>query len=414
MSKKGLSLLLLFFTYFVGINPAHSQNYELKTVVIDPGHGGKDPGAVANGVREKNVVLNVGIKAGELIKAAHPNVNVVYTRKKDVFIPLDQRANIANQNKADLFISVHANVCGAPSVRGSETFILGLHKSQENLEVAKKENSVILMEDDYNNLYEGFDPKESESYIMFELIQGQHLEQSTLLADRMQTEFSTTAKRSNRGVKQAGFLVLWKTSMPSVLVELGFMSNVNEAKYLSSEAGQYELATAIANAFTSYKNKVENKKSATTTQSAKEKKTPKTENTTQAKAPLNEGEPQKEKESQINSETKPNSNEGTKDKALTTNAPQATTEISELKGTWFAVQIMSLNQAEKENSPLFKSQKPIYHLEEGGMHKYYLAISKKKQDINQLLHTIRKDFNGAFPVAFVDGKKVSFNSITSD
>lgn len=384
MSKRDLIILLLAISFVIGGVPAHSQNYELKTVVIDAGHGGKDPGAVANSVREKDVVLAVALDAGAQIKAAYPNVNVIYTRDKDVFIPLDQRADIANKNKADLFISIHANICGTTSVKGSETFVLGLHKTQENLEVAKKENAVILLEEDYDNRYTGFDPKESESYIMFELVQSQYLEHSTMLADRLQTEFRTTAQRSNRGVKQAGFLVLWKTSMPSVLVELGFLSNANEAKYLKSAAGQKALASSIANAFSSYKMKMEGKNEAATV----------TTSTTQQPAATTTSIPDKE----------PEITPTTKDEEA------QIIEVSSLKGIWFAVQIMSLDQIEKENSPRFKNQKLIYHLKENGLHKYFLAASQEKQMVSQQSYQIKKDFNGAFPVAFIDGKKVGFNS----
>ena len=176
-------------------------------VVIDPGHGGKDPGAVSKGIQEKDVVLGIGLKLGKYINENFPDVKVVFTRNTDVFVPLIDRSRIANKNKADLFISLHANTCGTPSLRGTETFVLGLHRSNDNLDVAKKENSVILMEDNYRQTYEGFDPNSSESYIMFEMVQDNYLDQSLSFADDIQRQFKSRLESSNRGVKQAGFLV---------------------------------------------------------------------------------------------------------------------------------------------------------------------------------------------------------------
>ena len=228
------------------------------TLVIDPGHGGKDPGCIGTIAREKTINLSVALQLGNLIEENHPNVNVVYTRKTDVFIPLDERANIANRYKADLFISIHVNSVRRGNASGTETYTLGLSKSDENLEVAMRENSVILMEDDYLLTYEGFDPMSTESYIMFELIQSRHFEQSVSFASEIQKSY-VRAKRGNRGVRQAGLLVLRKTSMASVLTELGFLSNRNEERYLASKEGQSDLAFAIFQAFSNYKNDYDRK-----------------------------------------------------------------------------------------------------------------------------------------------------------
>jgi N-acetylmuramoyl-L-alanine amidase len=225
--------------------------------VIDPGHGGHDPGAVSGDIREKDLVLSVGLRLGNKIKNSFPGVKVIYTRSKDVFIPLHERATIAIKNKADVFISIHANYVAESRVRGSETFTLGLHRSQENLEVAKKENAVILLEEDYSANYQGFDPRETESYIMFENLQSEYQSQSIELASQIQTAFTKNIGLVNRGVKQAGFLVLRQTSMPSVLVEIGFISNPTERNYLSSEAGREKISESIFQAFSYYKKSID-------------------------------------------------------------------------------------------------------------------------------------------------------------
>lgn len=256
--KLNIVLIIVFFLSVGSITAKNAPNKPF-TVIIDPGHGGKDPGASYKQVKEKNVVLQIGLKLGDYIHQNLPGVRVIYTRDKDVFVPLHTRADIANSHKADLFISLHANFCGAPSITGTETFVLGLHRTEENLEVAKKENSVILMEDDYSSRYEGFDPNSPESYIMFEMVQDQHLNQSINFAADIQNQFKTRSKRNDRGVKQAGFLVLRRTSMPSVLIETGFLSNPHEAHYLNSDQGQSYLASAIYRAVRDYKNSVDSK-----------------------------------------------------------------------------------------------------------------------------------------------------------
>ena len=223
-------------------------------VVIDPGHGGHDPGAIGRRGKEKNINLNVALKVGQLIQNNCNDVKVIYTRKTDVFIPLDRRAQIANNAKADLFISIHTNsIARGRTVRGAETYTLGLHRTEENLEVAKKENSVILIEDNYEQRYAGFNPNSSESYIIFEFVQDKNMEKSVKLATLIQKQFKNTAKRIDKGVHQAGFLVLRATSMPSVLVELGYISTPDEEQYLLSDAGTTALSNSIYKAFLNYK-----------------------------------------------------------------------------------------------------------------------------------------------------------------
>ncbi len=223
-------------------------------LVIDAGHGGKDPGAVGKTSKEKDINLKVALALGKLIQDNLKDVKVVYTRKTDVFVELDQRAKIANQNKADLFLSIHTNAsAGNKTVKGTETYTLGMHRAASNLEVAKRENSAIMLEKDYEERYEGFNPKSSESYIIFELMQDEYMKQSVSLAGMIQKQFASTAKRNNRGVHQAGFLVLRATSMPSCLVEVGYISTPEEEKYLNTQEGVNNLSKSLYNAIKQYK-----------------------------------------------------------------------------------------------------------------------------------------------------------------
>lgn len=224
------------------------------TLVIDAGHGGKDPGAQSRKAKEKNINLAVALAFGKLVEQNCPDVKVVYTRKTDVFVELNERANIANRAKADLFVSIHTNSTAAKvGPRGAETYTLGMHRAADNLAVAKRENSVITLENDYEEKYEGFDPNSSESYIIFELMQDRNMASSVKLAGLIQKQFRNHAGRVDKGVHQAGFLVLRATSMPSVLVELGYINNPSEATYLTSSAGVSALAKSIYNAFVAYK-----------------------------------------------------------------------------------------------------------------------------------------------------------------
>jgi len=254
-----LLALLLQFLCLSGFVKAQDYKTSLETVVIDPGHGGKDPGAQGKKANEKDVVLAISLKLGQYIEENYKDVKVLYTRTEDVFIPLHKRAEVANKNHADLFISIHANANHNTQVFGTETFSMGMHTNQRNLEVAKKENAVITFEEDYTTRYEGFDPHSSESYIVFELMQNIYSDQSLSFAAFVQDQFRERARRFDRGVKQAGFLVLWQTTMPSVLIETGFISNPEEEAYLTSEEGQDYLASAIFRAFRDYKNAIEQK-----------------------------------------------------------------------------------------------------------------------------------------------------------
>lgn len=252
-----LSILLFAFKNF-STKPNQAKG-KVRTVVIDPGHGGHDSGCHGSSSYEKHVALAVSLKLGKLIEQYFPDVKVIYTRKTDVFVELYRRAQIANENKADLFICIHCN-SGPKTAYGAETFVMGLHKTNENLAVARRENAVILKEDKYQKHYDGFDPNSPEAHIIFSLYQNAYLNQSLFFADKVQQEFKNYAKRYNRGVKQAGFLVIYKTAMPSVLIETGFLTNHDEEKYLVSEFGQSQMAVSILRAFNNYKNWMEGTK----------------------------------------------------------------------------------------------------------------------------------------------------------
>jgi N-acetylmuramoyl-L-alanine amidase len=230
----------------------------LKTVCLDAGHGGKDPGCLGpKGAHEGIVTLKIILALGKKLKQEYPDLKVIYTRETDDFIKLNERANIANRNKADLFISVHCNAAANKSAYGTETYTMGLHKTDGNLNVAKRENSVILQEKDYQTAYNGFDPNSPLAHIMMANYQSAFLASSVKFASKVEDQFAKTYQRKSFGVKQAGFLVIWRTAMPSVLVETGFLTNPDEEGYLASEKGQQEVADAIANAFKQYKEEIE-------------------------------------------------------------------------------------------------------------------------------------------------------------
>jgi N-acetylmuramoyl-L-alanine amidase len=233
----------------------HSQKSQVKdvfTVVLDAGHGGKDSGNRGNQYYEKHIALTVTLKIGAILKK-NPDINIIYTRKNDVFIPLNKRADIANSAKADLFVSIHCDA-HTSNAYGAGTFVLGLHENDRNFRIAQKENSVIFLEEDYEKNYDGFDPNNPESVISLVLMQETYLDQSIQAANTIQQSFVRNLERKNRTVKQAGFLVLRNTYMPSVLVELGFLTNKIEGAYLNSKKGQNEMSEAIAKAIVSYKN----------------------------------------------------------------------------------------------------------------------------------------------------------------
>jgi N-acetylmuramoyl-L-alanine amidase len=254
---KIITIFLCFiwpFTFSTALSPLNA--YKVKTVVIDAGHGGHDSGCLGASSKEKEITLALALQLGHYIETKLPDVQVIYTRKTDKFVALEERAAIANRNKADLFISIHCNAAASKTAYGAETYVMGLHKTDDNLAVAKRENSVMMLEDNYKEIY-NFDPSSPEAYIMLSLNQNAYLEQSTLFASLVQNEFRDKVGRHDRGVKQAGFWVLHRTAMPAVLIEAGFLTNNTEESFLRTQYGQDLMASAMFRAFRDYKTKIE-------------------------------------------------------------------------------------------------------------------------------------------------------------
>ena len=382
MRQNRLYIILFLCSLWLALPLSHlSAQGKDFTLVIDPGHGGKDPGAIGKKGKEKNINLNVALKLGNLIKENCKDVNIVYTRQKDTFVALDRRAQIANNAKADLFISIHTNsVARGRTVRGTETYTLGLHRTDDNLEVAKKENSVILIESDYEQRYAGFNPNSSESYIIFEFLQDKNMEKSVDFATLIQRQFKSTAKRIDKGVHQAGFLVLRETTMPGVLVELGYISTPDEERYLLTESGTDALARSIYQAFVSYKNQHDSP-------SARRKEPIRPAVTSEKPAPR-----------EVKPKAKPASATASKSK------PQAS------KGKpVFKIQILTSDKKLSTNNRQFKGLSPVSYYQEKGLYKYTYGEST---DYNKVLRTKRQiasKFKDAFIIAFKDGKKMDVN-----
>lgn len=254
--KFYLFITILSIAIF-SFKPQKFHKYKLKKVVLDAGHGGKDPGCLGKVFKESDIALNVVLELGKMIKEKHPDVEVIFTRKDNQFIELGERANIANKAGADLFISIHCNSSSNPNIRGTETYLMGMHKTEENLEVAKRENAVVIQEENYLDKYEGFDPHSPISHILFVNFQHAFLSNSLQFAEKVDHKLAEKTGLRSRGVKQAGFLVLWKTAMPSVLVEIGYLSNPEEEKFLGKHENQLKIAEAIASAFSEYKELIE-------------------------------------------------------------------------------------------------------------------------------------------------------------
>ena len=253
-------LLISFFLFSSFSDNEKTLNTKIKTIVIDPGHGGKDPGTMGTkrfNIYEKHIALDVSLKLGKLIKDKYPEINIIYTRKEDFFLELYERTEIANKSKADLFISIHCDGYTNPEPYGASVFVMGMSKLKQNMDVAIRENSVMYLEDNYKEKYNGFDPKSPESYIVFTLMQNSYLNHSVKIAEEVEKEFAIQAKRKSRGVKQAPFYVISRVNMPSILVECGFLTNPKEEEYLHTEEGQNAIARSIFNGFNTYKNHID-------------------------------------------------------------------------------------------------------------------------------------------------------------
>lgn len=361
------------------------------TVVLDAGHGGHDAGAVGAYSKEKTINLAIALEVGRLISKGMDDVKVVYTRTKDVFIPLTQRANIANKAEADLFISIHTNSVEnkSRSPQGTETYSLGLARSEENLAVAKRENSVILLEDDYKTRYAGFNPNSSESYIIFEFMQDKYMEQSVHMASLVQKQFRGYCARVDKGVKQAGFLVLRATSMPSILVEVGFISHREEERYLNSATGQKKIAEGIYRAFRQYKSEHD----------ARTKKT----NATPVALSL-------EKEVKGNVAGRTTAEVSSKTAAPTVlqneSLPSTGTNAPDIL---FKIQILASNAPIKKGDAQFKGLNPVECYEENGYYKYTYGSSRDYNEMARKRKEILPKFGSAFIVAFRKGEKMDIN-----
>ena len=353
-------------------------------VVIDAGHGGHDPGAVGKISKEKDINLSVALKLGKLIENNCKDTKVIYTRKKDVFVKLNRRAEIANEAKADLFISIHTNSVGGGNhtAKGASTWTLGLAKSDANLQVAKRENSVILYEDDYKTRYAGFNPNSAESYIIFEFMQDQYMEKSVHLASLIQKQFKNTCQRADRGVHQAGFLVLKASAMPSVLVELGFISTPQEERYLNSANGSAELAKGIYQAFVAYKDEQLNRSGKTAdVVMPKEKPQPKSSETAAAQ-------PAPAKKTPVKT------------------APVKTAQTDKHAAPVFKIQIMVSDKKLPMNDRRFKGLKGVGYYREKGMYKYTYGSSTDYNKIYRMRKDIVSKFKDAFIIAFRNEEKM--------
>lgn len=362
-------LLVSFVDSVLAISVKQNDETHVSVVVIDPGHGGKDAGAAVGKAMEKDIVLDLALRLGESIQKKYPDIKVIYTRKTDVFIPLHERARIANKNKADLFISIHINGTDNNYAKGTETFVLGDHRSDDNFEVVKKENSVILLEDDYNTTYEGFDPNSSESYIMFANAQSEYFDQSVMFASEIQSQFRHIG-RVDRSVKQAGFLVLRQAAMPSVLIEAGFISHPDERNYLVSTNGKTFLSEAIFKAFESYKRKIENKSSFA------------------VKSENNEIRNQAPEKPEIESQRETDNN-----------VVEVVSEKSEQKkpDIYFTVQIAASTKKLETVASNFKGLKNVFSIRNGNTYKYYAG----KFDTVNIANAHHKSIKAKYPDAFV-------------
>lgn len=395
MCKK-VTLIWALMCMFVMTSLAANKRF---TLVIDPGHGGHDAGALGAISKEKNINLAVALRFGKYVEQNLPEVRVIYTRTKDVFIPLNERANIANRANADLFISVHTNALPAGKVaRGFETYTLGMHRAKDNLDVAMRENSVISMEKDYQQRYQGFDPRSSESYIIFEFIQGKNMERSVDLARMIQRGVCDGANRPDKGVHQAGFLVLRETSMPGCLIELGFITTPDEERLLNNDSRVDDIARGIYEAFAKYKNKYD--RSVSVPYRAKDSEevnipkivpdqepAPKTRVVTRGKQPKRE-EATPEQPKRMEKKVK---------KAEVADAPV------------FKLQIFVGSRNLRKGDAHFKGETDYDSFQEGNLVKYTLGASTNYNEIYRLRKEKLDKFPEAFIIAFKNGQKYDVN-----
>lgn len=410
MCKK-VTLIWALMCMFVMTSLAANKRF---TLVIDAGHGGHDAGALGAISKEKNINLAVALRFGKYVEQNLPEVRVIYTRKTDVFIPLNERANIANRANADLFISVHTNALPAGKVaRGFETYTLGMHRAKDNLDVAMRENSVISMEKDYQQRYQGFDPRSSESYIIFEFIQGKNMERSVELARMIQRGVCDGANRPDKGVHQAGFLVLRETSMPGCLIELGFITTPDEERLLNDDSRVDDIARGIYEAFAKYKNKYD--KSVSVPYRAKDSEdvnlpkivpdqepAPKTRVVTRGKQPKREeATPEQPKREVKKQEPK---------KDVKKQEPKKDVKKAEVADApVFKLQIFVGSRNLRKGDAHFKGETDYDSFQEGNLVKYTLGASTNYNEIYRLRKEKLDKFPEAFIIAFKNGQKYDVN-----
>ncbi|MBQ8100010.1 MAG: N-acetylmuramoyl-L-alanine amidase [Paludibacteraceae bacterium] len=390
MKKHIFSTLLLLLLLWVSAMPLHAY-----TVVIDAGHGGKDPGALGKITREKDLTLAVSKQLYRLFQDSMPEVDAYLTRSTDVFLTLQERADFVNKHNADFFICIHANAAENKKLYGAETYVLGLHKMESNLQVAMRENAVMMLEDDYKTAYQGFDPNSVESYIMFEFMQDRYLDNSLQFASLVQQQFAGTLGRADRGVRQAGFWVLHKSACPSVLIEMGFVSHPEEEKYLASAQGKQQITRAIFDAFRQYKQSLDRKAAALSgpaenkPQAAASKPQPASAkaDTVQHPAPA--------PASQVSSaQSAP---------ALQAFPPQSAPAAQQ---PVFRVQIFSVKSPLKPSDPSFRGLKGCTYVKDGGWCKYSYGEETDYQKALALKKQLEPKFKDCFLVAFLDGRQI--------
>ena len=415
---KKISLILAVLCMLALSSLAANSRF---TLVIDAGHGGHDAGALGAISKEKNINLAVALRFGKYVEQNMPDVRVVYTRKTDVFIPLHERANIANRANADLFISVHTNALPAGKIaRGFETYTLGMHRAKDNLDVAMRENSVISMEKGYQQTYQGFDPKSSESYIIFEFIQGKNMERSVELARMIQRSVCDGANRPDKGVHQAGFLVLRETSMPSCLIELGFITTPDEENLLNNDGRVDDIAKGIYEAFAKYKNKYDKRVSVPYRASEKEvtsvpKIVPDTYRQTERRSVSSDttartGKPQVQKTTARNVVRNTEANKVGTNKVEAKPATKPVTKPTEVKGApVFKLQIFVSSRTLRKGDAHFKGETDYDSYQEGGMVKYTMGASTNYNEIYRLRKSLLEKFPEAFIIAFKNERKYDVN-----
>ena len=403
---KKITLIWVVLWMLAMTSFAANRNF---TLVIDAGHGGHDAGARGAISMEKNINLSVALQFGRYVEKYMPEVRVIYTRKTDKFVSLIERANIANRANADLFISVHTNALPAGKIaRGFETYTLGMHRAKDNLDVAMRENSVISMEKDYKQTYQGFDPKSSESYIIFEFIQGKNMERSVELARMIQRKVCDNANRPDKGVHQAGFLVLRETSMPSCLIELGFITTPDEERILNNSDRVNDIAKSIYDGFAQYRNKYDKR-------------------VTVPYRPLQSGDVEELKEQESQHQVEPQrKNEAQKKvevlkktEALKRTEPQKKAEVQKRvvaqkkpepkDAPVFKLQIFVSDRILRKGDAHFKGETDYESFREGNLVKYTMGSSTNYNEVYRLRKSLQEKFPEAFIIAFKNGQKYDVN-----